>query len=164
MEGELTTGQSVLGALLITLLLAALHVAAPRVRALPGVPEAAMGSFAGGLAVTYVFLHLLPELAEGNEAIGEALSDVLRPTPLLDLGVFLVALVGFTAFYGLERLADRRPPAPSGRARIAAEAQAGRRTSGRARPSSTTPGAGRATTQGRGCTGCTWGRFWSTTH
>ncbi|WP_219412531.1 hypothetical protein [Pseudonocardia nigra] len=70
-------------------------------------PERATGSFAGGLAVAYVFLHLLPEIAEGNEAIGEALSDVLRPTPLLDLGIFLVALAGFTAFYGLERLAQR---------------------------------------------------------
>ncbi len=98
---------SVIGALLIALLLAGMHLAAPRIRKLPLVPESATGSFAGGLAVAYVFLHLLPEIAEGNEAIGEALSDVVRPTPLTDLGIFLVALVGFTAFYGLERLADR---------------------------------------------------------
>ncbi|MEV3923497.1 IS3 family transposase [Actinomadura coerulea] len=32
--------------------------------------------------VAYVFIHLLPEIAEGNEAVGEALTDVLRPTPL----------------------------------------------------------------------------------
>ncbi|GGG69579.1 hypothetical protein GCM10011374_37530 [Kocuria dechangensis] len=55
--------------------------------------------------MSYVFLHLLPEIAAGNEAIGEALSDVLEPTPLLELAIFLVALAGFTAFYGLERLA-----------------------------------------------------------
>jgi hypothetical protein len=107
---ELTVAQSVVGALLIALALAALHLAAPRVRKLPLVPERATGSFAGGLAVAYVFLHLLPEIAEGNEAIGEVLSDVVRPTPLLDLAIFLVALVGFTAFYGLERLADRTAP------------------------------------------------------
>ena len=81
MDGPVTATQSVLGALVITLLLAALHMAAPRIRRLPLVPEAVMGSFAGGLAVAYVFLHLLPELAEGNEAIGEALSDVVEPTP-----------------------------------------------------------------------------------
>ncbi|MGY1707394.1 hypothetical protein ACI79C_22765 [Geodermatophilus sp. SYSU D00697] len=104
----MTATQSVLGALVITVLLAALHVAAPRIRRLPLVPESVTGSFAGGLAVAYVFLHLLPELAEGNEAIGEALSDVVEPTPLLDLSVFLVALTGFAAFYGLERLARRR--------------------------------------------------------
>ncbi|MGX5653629.1 hypothetical protein ACWKWC_02510 [Geodermatophilus nigrescens] len=107
---DLTTAQSVWGALVISLLLAAVHLAAPRIRTLPLVPERATGSFAGGLAVAYVFLHLLPEIAEGNEAIGEALSDVLEPTPLVDLGIFLVALAGFAAFYGLQRLADRRAP------------------------------------------------------
>jgi len=108
MDAELTTGQSVIGALVIALALAALHLAVSRIRKLPLVPERATGSFAGGLAVAYVFLHLLPEIAEGNESIGEALSDVLRPTPLFDLGIFLVALFGFTVFYGLERLADRQ--------------------------------------------------------
>ena len=99
---------SLVGALVIALLLAALHLAAPRIRRLPLVPEGMTGSFAGGLAVAYVFLHLLPELAAGNEAIGEALTDVIAPTPLLELGIFLVALAGFTVFYGLERLARRR--------------------------------------------------------
>ena len=31
----------------------------------------------------------------------------MRVTALLDLGIFVVALTGFTAFYGLERLAWR---------------------------------------------------------
>jgi hypothetical protein len=120
---RLTTGQSVLAALGIALVLAGLHLAASRIRRLLFVPEAATGSFAGGLAVAYVFLHLLPELAEGNEAIGQALSDVLRPTPLVDLGIFVVALAGFTAFYGLERLADRsRSPVPLPTGGVAAPA------------------------------------------
>ena len=108
MAERLTTGQATAGALVIAVVLALLHLAAPRIRRLPFVPERATGSFAGGLAVAYVFLHLLPEIAEGNESIGEALSRVVQPTPLLDLGIFLVALAGFAAFYGLERLADRR--------------------------------------------------------
>jgi hypothetical protein len=107
MEPGMTITQSVLIALAIAVVLAALHVAAPRIRKLPFVPEAATASFAGGLAVAYVFLHLLPEIAEGNEAVGEALSDVLEPTPLLELSIFLVALTGFTLFYGLERAARR---------------------------------------------------------
>lgn len=104
---SLTTGQSVIGALLIAVVLAGLHLAAPQLRKLPFIPERATGSFAGGLAVAYVFLHLLPEIAAGNETIGEALVDVLEPTPLFELGIFLVALVGFTIFYGLERLAAK---------------------------------------------------------
>lgn len=95
------------GALAISAVLAALHLAAPHLRRLPGAPERATGSFAGGLAVAYVFLHLLPEVAAGNEAVGEALADVVEPGPLFELAIFGVALAGFTAFYGLERLADR---------------------------------------------------------
>lgn len=57
--------------------------------------------------MAYVFLHLLPELAEGNEAIGDLLHQVLHPTPLVDLGIFFVALVGFVAFFALQRVADR---------------------------------------------------------
>src|SRR3954454_17154285 len=110
MDTELTVGQSVLGALVTALVLAGLHLAAPRIRKLPFVPERATGSFAGGLAVAYVFLHLLPEIAAGNDAIGEALSDVIEPTPLVELGIFLVALTGFTIFYALERLAARTAP------------------------------------------------------
>lgn len=105
---DLTETQSVLGALVVAAGLAVLHLAAPKIRRLPGVPETATGSFAGGLAVAYVFLHLLPELAEGNESVGKALENLLRPTPLTDLGIFVVALAGFTAFYGLERLANRQ--------------------------------------------------------
>ena len=123
-NADLTIGQSVLGALAISLLLAVLHLAAPRIRKLPFIPERATGSFAGGLAVAYVFLHLLPEIAEGNDAIGAALRDAVRPTPLLDLGIFLVALAGFTAFYGLERLADRTGHTPHSAGSPAAPAAA----------------------------------------
>lgn len=104
---EVSTTTSVWLALAITLALAALHLLAPRIRRLPLVPEHATASFAGGLAVAYVFLHLLPDLAAGSEALGEVLGDVVRVTPLLDLAIFAVALLGFTTFYGLERAARR---------------------------------------------------------
>lgn len=96
------------GSLVIALALAGLHLAALRIRKLPLVPENVTGSFAGGLAVAYVFLHLLPEIAEGEEAIGELLGDTIEVTALFDLGIFVVALAGFTAFYGLDRLATSR--------------------------------------------------------
>ena len=60
MTFEMAVAQSVAGSLFIAVLLAALHLSAPGIRKLPLVPERATGSFAGGLAVTYVFLHLLP--------------------------------------------------------------------------------------------------------
>ena len=110
MEEELTTmssGTALLWALGATAVLVVLHLLAPRVRTLPGVPDRVVGSFAGGIAIAYVFLHLLPELAEGNEGVGEVLSDVIEVDAVLELSIFLVALTGFTVLYGLERLAER---------------------------------------------------------
>ena len=101
----MSAGESIAGAFVVTAALAALHLAAPHIRRLPFVPERATGSLAGGVAAAYAFLHLLPELAAGNEAVGELLHDAVRVTALGDLAIFTVALVGFTAFYGLERLA-----------------------------------------------------------
>ncbi len=101
----MSVATSVLVSLGLAVLLAALHLAAPRLRRFAGLPERAVASLAGGFAVAYVFLHLLPEMAAGNESIGEALSDVITLTPLLELGIFAVAMAGFLAFYGLERLA-----------------------------------------------------------
>jgi uncharacterized membrane protein YidH (DUF202 family) len=96
---------SLWGALAIAVFLALAHLLVPHVRRLPFVPERAMASFAGGVAVSYVFLHLLPELAEGNESVAKALKQHVEPTPLLDLGIFLVGLMGLLVFYGLERIA-----------------------------------------------------------
>ena len=60
MDIHLSTSQSVLAALPISLLLVGLHLAAPRIRKLPFVPETATGSFAGGLAVAYRVHRKLP--------------------------------------------------------------------------------------------------------
>ena len=57
---------------------------------------------AGGISVAYVFVHLLPDLAEEQEAIREAAGETFT---FLEYHVYLVALVGLAAFYGLERAA-----------------------------------------------------------
>lgn len=106
----ISTGTALVVSAGLTAALVALHLLAPVLRRLPQLPEAATASVAGGIAVAYVFLHLLPELVEGQTDVGELLEDVVEPTPLLELGVFAVALAGFMLFYGLERLADRRAP------------------------------------------------------
>ena len=115
---DLSATGAVLLALVSAAALAALHLLAPRIRSLPFVPERVTASFAGGIAVSYVFLHLLPELAEGNERVAELLGEEGARSPLRGLEIFLVALAGFTLFYGLERLAERHHPrdgAASGR-------------------------------------------------
>lgn len=102
---SMSVSASLAGGLVIAFALSTLHWLAPRIERLPLVPARAMGSFAGGIAIAYVFLQLLPALAEGSTGIGEALDDTITLTPLVDLFIFVVALTGFTVFYGLDRLA-----------------------------------------------------------
>lgn len=47
-------------------------------------------SFGGGMAITYVFLHLLPELDQGATFVGR-------------FPIYIVALFGFLLFYGVQR-------------------------------------------------------------
>ena len=71
-----------------------------RVRA---IPRRAWLSAAGGVGVAYVFVHLLPEVAEGE---AELSGWVEGPFPM----VWLVALSGLVAFYGIEHLVRRPRP------------------------------------------------------
>lgn len=84
--------------------LALLHVVGARLRFIHYIPRSGWLSFAGGVSVAYVFLHLLPELAEAEEVLAESgemfgiFSDQL---------VWLVAVAGLLLFYGIE-VASRR--------------------------------------------------------
>lgn len=73
---------------------AAIHLWVGRLSFLNRVPRSRWLSFSGGVAVGYVFLHILPELAEhGGSSEGDSVART----------VYLVALTGLAAFYGLER-------------------------------------------------------------
>ena len=89
-------------------LLALAHLLATRLRGLAGRHERSAVSAAGGVAVAYVFLHLLPEVAAGASVVGGSVEDLVAHVPLQELVVFLVALAGFTVFYVAERYAVRR--------------------------------------------------------
>ncbi len=64
-------------------------------------------SFAGGVAVAYVFLHMLPDLVEYNKPIGIFLIDNQWLTPFTELLIYIVALFGFLIYYGFDLLAER---------------------------------------------------------
>lgn len=80
------------------------HLFAGKLRFLEGTPRSIWLSMAGGVSVAYVFMHLLPELAEGQEVLAEALEESLF---FLESHAYLVALLGLATFYGLERVASR---------------------------------------------------------
>jgi hypothetical protein len=89
-------------ALIAALVLAALHLLAGRLRFLGGTPRSIYLSLAGGVSVAYVFVHLLPELAEGQETVSRAAEGALD---FAERHVYLLALAGLASFYGLERAA-----------------------------------------------------------
>jgi hypothetical protein len=87
---------------LLALALAVSHLFAGALRFLRGVPRSRWLSFAGGVAVAYVFVHLLPELQAGQEEIRQSGSLGVQ---WLEHHVYVVALLGLSIFYGLERAA-----------------------------------------------------------
>ena len=94
--------------------LVAVHLFSGKLRFLRGAPRSGWLSLAGGVSVAYVFVHLIPELGESAEAVAGAFGEGLA---FVDNQIYLVALVGLAAFYGLDRLAteSRRSERKAGR-------------------------------------------------
>ncbi len=83
--------------------LALVHLFAGKMRFLDVIPRSRFLSFASGISVAYVFVHLLPELHEAQTVLVEAGGEALE---FLQHHVYLVALAGLTVFYGMERAAE----------------------------------------------------------
>lgn len=76
------------------------HLFAGKLRFLDGIPRSRWLSFAAGISVAYVFMHVFPELAEAQRSIGEGFQFLLW----IEHHAYLVALCGLAVFYGLERM------------------------------------------------------------
>ena len=85
--------------LVLAVALAALHLFARRIR-FQNIPRSRVLSAAGGVAVAYIFVRLLPELDAAGEHVGELLPQLAHP-------VYLLALAGLGLFYGVERAAKQ---------------------------------------------------------
>ncbi len=72
----------------------------------------ALASFAGGTAIAYVFLHMLPNLVEYNRPIGNLLLQNKWLNPFTELMIYIVALIGFLIYYGFDSLAERYSNTP----------------------------------------------------
>ncbi|WP_205478932.1 hypothetical protein [Sphingomonas arenae] len=80
------------------------HVFGNRLRFLATTPRSVWLSAAGGVSVAYVFVHLLPELAEHQETLGERARDA-GFFASVESHAYLIALLGLVLFYGVERFA-----------------------------------------------------------
>jgi hypothetical protein len=79
---------------------ALVHIFVGRLHFLDEKPRSRWLSFSSGVAVAYVFLHLLPELAAHGSAFRETFG---LPPIVSDSLVYALALVGLTLFYATER-------------------------------------------------------------
>lgn len=74
--------------LAVAVCLAATHLSAPVLRRFIEAHEAKISSIGGGMAASYVFIHLMTELDEGGELIGAKIHHFV--------------LFGFIVYYGVE--------------------------------------------------------------
>ena len=90
----------IVASLIAAAVLVLVHIFADRLRFLEGTPRSRWLSAAGGISLAYVFLHLMPELAEGQSVLMEEGLGLGR----IEFEIYGVALIGLLAFYGIERV------------------------------------------------------------
>lgn len=86
--------------LVLVLGLVLIHIFASKMRFLEGIPRSRWLSFAGGISVAYVFMHIFPEIKEAQEQISAAGQLEM----FAEQHAYLIALTGMVLFYGLERM------------------------------------------------------------
>jgi hypothetical protein len=89
----------ILPTLFCALAFACIHLIADKLTFLDTIPRNRWLSISGGMAVAYVFLHIFPELHASQKELASSSMNEWRPDRL----VFLVALLGLSIFYGIER-------------------------------------------------------------
>lgn len=91
---------AVLKPILATLILALAYILGYRLRLRESLHPRRWLSFGAGVAVAYVFVELLPELAEYQDRFLAATAQ--QALLFAERRVFLAALIGFVLYYGLE--------------------------------------------------------------
>lgn len=90
---------------LLAVALAVVHVGAGHLTSTEGFLRNRLLSLSAGASVAYVFVHVLPEIARYSQIVS---SETLP----LSHHVYVVTLLGFVAYYGLERAVRCSAPIP----------------------------------------------------
>lgn len=93
------SGEQWLVSLIVLTIVVGGHLLAPVVLR-SRLPQDRIASFAGGASVAFVFIHLLPELADDSGALEDL--GIASVSPLQEVGMFGVAMIGMVAFYVLD--------------------------------------------------------------
>jgi zinc transporter ZupT len=106
MNSELQSGSGlVLFAGILAIALSLVHLFARNIRSFNTIPRSRWLSFSSGVSVAYVFVHILPDLSKAQETIRQTLDEtpVNQSLLFLEHHIYLMALLGISVFYGLER-------------------------------------------------------------
>tara|TARA_R110002020_G_scaffold26514_34_gene86070 strand:+ start:7111 stop:7830 length:720 start_codon:yes stop_codon:yes gene_type:complete len=90
--------------LIVACVFALVHTGIGALKFLNRTPRSRWLSASGGVAVAYVFLHILPELATHGNTFVEALKTSKETGEAI---VYMLGLIGLVVFYGLERSIKR---------------------------------------------------------
>ncbi|MCA1035216.1 hypothetical protein LCL90_11305 [Bacillus infantis] len=81
---------------------ALIHFSSKYMNFIEETPRSRILSIAGGIAVAYVFLHLLPELNGYQESLEDSIGT--DAGKYIENHIYLIAMIGLAIFYGLERI------------------------------------------------------------
>ena len=90
--------------LLLIILLAGVHLSVRYYKKLMEEPRKPLLSFAGGVSVGYITLHILPEFQDAQTEFNHVLHI---PEHFADYSLYLIATVGFLTFYSINHLVKR---------------------------------------------------------
>ncbi len=91
---------------LAALLLAIIHIFASRFKFLKRTPRSRWLSLSSGVSVAYVFIHVLPDLSAAQIEFQDNVTVLnIAVLSAIEHHVYVMALLGMMAFYGLERAA-----------------------------------------------------------
>ncbi|RBP89508.1 hypothetical protein DFO70_111161 [Cytobacillus firmus] len=77
------------------------HFSSKYMKFLTYIPRSRLLSAASGISVAYIFVHVLPELKKHQESLeGMERSEIFK---YLDSHVYIFAMMGLCAFYGIEK-------------------------------------------------------------
>jgi hypothetical protein len=85
-------------------ILAYIHIFAGRIQFTGNIWHTRFLSMAGGVAVAYVFVELMPRLGVSQTTLQAISADIV---PLKERHVYIVAFLGFLFFYGISRMPSK---------------------------------------------------------
>ena len=91
---------------LLTCGLIAVHILSKRLDFLRFSPRHVFLSFSSGIAVSYVFVHLLPELNEYQKELEDTVQSNFWM--VIEDHIYIVAMIGLAIFYGLEVMVRKK--------------------------------------------------------